>query len=114
MSTKIKKAFPLSVNHWFKDLPDFIKILVGTHEFYQAVEVFFKRACWHREEDDCSLCKYNRPLYENEIEDFETLLQHYLDEEEITKVEFETTFDASYFENFSDTLLDEEDIQFAN
>ena len=113
MSCRVKKAFPLTVNHWFKDLPDFIKILIGTHEFFQAVEIFYKRACWHREEADCSLCKYNRPLFEGEYDDFESMVNHFLEEEQISKCEFDTTFDASYFENYTDTFLDEDDIQFA-
>ena len=113
MSNKIKKAFPLSVNHWFKDLPDFIKILVGTHEFYQAVEIYYKRACWHREEADCSLCKYNRPLYENEVESFEMLVHQFLVDEDITINEFNKSFDNTYFEDFSDTFLDTEDILYA-
>ena len=48
MSNKVKHAFPLSVNHWFKDLPGFIKVLVGTHDFYQAVHIYYKRACYSR------------------------------------------------------------------
>ena len=112
MSTRVKHAFPLTVNHWFKDLPDFIKILVGTHEFNQAIHVYYKRACWHREESDCSLCKYNQVIYQEEIETFEKLVFEYLEEQNITKVEFDSTFDATYFENYEDTYLDEEDIDF--
>ena len=112
MSARVKHAFPLSVNHWFKDLPGFIKILVGTNEFNQAVHVYFKRACWHREEKDCSLCRYNKVIYQDEMESFEKLINHFIDEENITIDEFNTTFDATYFENYDDTYLDEADIDF--
>ena len=112
MSNKVKHAFPLSVNHWFKDLPGFIKVLIGTHDFYQAVHIFYKRACWHREEKDCSLCKYNRPIYQCEYDSFEKLVEYYLEDEAISRIDFDTTFDESYFENYQDTFLDEEDIPF--
>ena len=112
MSNKVKHSFPLSVNHWFKDLPDFIKILIGTHEFYQAVQIFYKRACWHREEKDCSLCRYNKILHGDEKMDFEKLVNEYLVEEELTRDEFDSTFNHSYFENYEDTYLDEDDIDY--
>ena len=102
--------FPLSVNFWFKDLPNFIKVLIGTHEFDQAVHAFYNRACWHREESDCSLCKGNRIIYEDEINDFDSLINDYIEEESITIEEFNTTFNAEYFENFEETRFDEDDL----
>ena len=110
MSRKVKHMFPLSVNFWFKDLPNFIKILIGTHEFDQAVHAFYNRACWHREEMDCSLCKNNKVIYENEISSFEALLEDFVTTEEMTLEEFHTTFDAKYFEDFEETCLDDEDL----
>ena len=111
MSDKIKHMFPLSVNFWFKDLPDFIKVLVGTHDFFQAVQVYFYRACWHREYNDCSLCKFNQVIYKAEINSFEKLIDIYLQEENLTRTEFDTTFNAEYFEDFEETFLDREDIE---
>ena len=110
MSRKIKHMFPLSVNFWFKDLPNFIKVLIGTHEFDQAVHAFYNRACWHREEMDCSLCKNNKIIYPNEIDSFEALLNDYVSTEEITIEEFHTTFDAKYFEDYDETRFDEDDL----
>ena len=111
MSRKIKHMFPLSVNHWFKDLPDFIKILIGTHEFDQAVQAYYNRACWHREEQDCSLCRNNKVIYGDEINSFQKLLEDYVSTEEITMEEFHSTFNAKYFEDYDETCFDEDVLQ---
>ena len=110
MSRKIKHMFPLSVNFWFKDLPDFIKILIGTHQFDQAVHAYYNRACWHREEEDCSLCKADKVIYKDEESNFQKLVDGYLEDEEMTLEEFNTTFDAEYFENYDETRFDEDDL----
>ena len=114
MSKKAKNVFPLSVNHWFKDLPNFIKVLIGTLEFYQAVEVYYNRACWHREYSDCSLCRYNKVIWKSEEQTFENLIEMHLFEENLTVEEFNTTFNMEYFEDYEDTWLDSEDVFDAN
>ena len=113
MSANLKKSsfFPITVASWFNDLPNYIKILVGTHEFFQAVMIFIKRSCWHREHADCSLCHHNKIVRESEIESFENLMHQFLIDEEISKEEFEQTFDETYFEDYDSTLLDTEDVQ---
>ena len=103
--------FPLSVAHWFNDLPVFIKVLVGTFDFYRAVHVYYIRACWHREAKDCSLCKRNKVLYNAEIDSFEKLLSHYADEMSMTVSELSEQLSEDFFAENDPTFAEYEDLQ---
>ena len=59
---------------------------------------------------DCSLCKANKIIYNNEIDTFEKLIEDYVSMEEITMEEFNTTFDVKYFENYDETCFDEDEL----
>ena len=111
MSKKIKHIFPLSVAHWFNDLPVFIKVLVGTFDFYRAVHVFYMRACWHREARDCSLCKKNKVIYDGEVDSLDKLLSCYADEQSITLSEVTEQLSEEFFAENDPTFAEYEDLQ---
>ena len=111
MSKKIKHMFPLTVAHWFNGLPVFIKVLVGTFDFYRAVHVYYVRACWHRELRDCSLCKSNKVLMEAEIDSFEKLLSKYAEEHSMTLTEVNETLSEEFFASNDPTFAEYEDLQ---
>ena len=111
MSPKIKHMFPVSVAAWFNDLPNFIKVLVGSVDFDRAVHVYYKRACWHREAKDCSLCKHNMAIYRAEVDSLEKMVSYYAEEENITKEVFYETFSEEFFAENDQTFDDYHDFQ---
>ena len=111
MSPKIKHMFPVSVAAWFNDLPNFIKVLIGSVDFDRAIHVYYKRACWHREANDCSLCKHNTIIYLAEVDSLEKMVSRFAEEENITIEGFYETYTEEFFAESEDTFGDYHDFQ---
>ena len=91
---KLKDSFPLSVKPWFDNIPNFIKVLIGTKSFNRAVIAFFKISCWHRDQNNCRRCN-NRFDWNNHQNDFNRLLNEYALEVQLDREQAENQIDRS-------------------
>ena len=105
VNPKLSTAFPLTCSDWLNDLPNFIKMKLGTPKFHVELTAYCKALCWHRKEKDCSHCKDG---FENEIKlsNYEELIKKLAKKEKIDPENIESTLEQDH-ELFEEAMNDD-------
>ena len=113
VNPKLHSAFPLTTTKWLAELPNFIKVKLGTNQFLKELTAYCRALCWHREQKSCDHCIYG---FENELNlsTYEEMIkmlairekESYEDMAEILESE-QSTFEEALDDDSGDDLLNE-------